>query len=106
MELPDSRRSRRAHRRGDGVERRADLRAEPAGCGDDANCDQGRDEAVLDGRRTRLVLHETHDMVLHDTLPLSYWTVWRVLPVRWRLRGHAFEGAKAAENPDHYLTAG
>jgi len=31
--------------------------------------------------------------------------VWRVLPRVVRLRGHAFEGAKAAENPDRYLTA-
>ena len=40
-----------------------------AGGGDDANSDQGGDEAVLDGRCTRLVLHETLDMVLHDNSP-------------------------------------
>src|SRR6187200_1074602 len=56
------------HLVGDGVEGQADLRAKAAGGGDDADGDQGCDEAVLDGRRTRLVLQETHN-VLHDSTP-------------------------------------
>jgi hypothetical protein len=47
------------HGRGDGVERRADLRTKPAGRGDDANGNQRSDEAVFDSGRTRLVLRKT-----------------------------------------------
>src|ERR1700704_3039891 len=62
-------RLRGLHRGGDGVEGGADLRAEPTGCGDDANGNQGGDEAILDGCRARLVLYETLNVVLHDALP-------------------------------------
>src|SRR6476660_5909340 len=53
----------------DGVEGQADLRAKGAGPADAGGGDQGCDEAVLDGRRTRLVLQETHNVVLHDSTP-------------------------------------
>src|SRR5436190_14101446 len=53
----------------DGVEGGADLRAQEAGGADDANCDQSCDEAVLDRRGARLVLHETCNEVLHDNTP-------------------------------------
>src|SRR5262249_11789786 len=56
---------------GERGEGRADLRAEATGCGDDAHGDQGGDQAVLDGRRARLVLQETLDVVLHDNSPNS-----------------------------------
>src|SRR5436190_23974844 len=61
---------RALHGGGDSVEGGADLRAQEARRTDDANRDQRGDETILNGRRTRLVLYEMLDEVLHDdTLP-------------------------------------
>src|SRR5262245_23225263 len=62
-------RLRLAHLGGDDAKGGADLRAKRASSCDDADCDQGGDEAILDGRRTRLVLHKTGNEVLHDDTP-------------------------------------
>src|SRR6476620_7905047 len=53
----------------DRVEGIADLRAETTGRGNDADSDQGSDQAVFDGRGARLILHKTLDLVLHDDSP-------------------------------------
>ena len=36
----------------------------------DANRDQGSDQAIFDRRGTRLILYETHDLLLHDNSPV------------------------------------
>src|SRR5262245_46860859 len=49
------------HRREGGLQ----LRAEALHDGDNGNRNAGRDQAILDGGRARLVLHETRNEVLH-----------------------------------------
>src|SRR5581483_1282178 len=76
---------RRLHRGADLVEGGADLRSEQLGRRDDADRDEGGDQAVLDGRRTGLVLHETHELGLHGSTPtlLETDTLLRLRP--WHL---------------------
>src|SRR5688572_26230465 len=55
--------------RGHPLEGVRDFGAQRARCGDDADGDQGRDEAVFDCGGARLVFHETSNNVLHDNSP-------------------------------------
>ena len=50
---------------GDVAERGVQLRAKSLHDRDDRNRDAGGDEAILDGSRARLVLHETRNEGLH-----------------------------------------
>jgi hypothetical protein len=65
----------------DDAERGADLGAQRAGGSDDADGDEGCDEAVLDGSRTRLVLGETCNEALHDDTPLTQLKLARTAPI-------------------------
>src|SRR5262245_13246589 len=57
------------HLRDDRGEGCPDLRAKGTRGADDGECNQGGNEAMLDGRRTRLVLYESSNEVLHDHSP-------------------------------------
>src|SRR5262249_4210948 len=50
------------------IEVRSELRAQPLHDGDDRDRDAGGDEAILDGGRTRLVLHEALQEIDHFCL--------------------------------------
>src|SRR3984957_2264361 len=54
--------------RGEAAERAVQLGATAIHHGDDGNGDAGGDQAILDGRGARLVLHETRNEGLHSWL--------------------------------------
>src|ERR1051326_4281351 len=61
--------ARSLHRVGDAVEGRGEVGADQLHRGDDHHGDAGGDQAVLDGGRTGLVLHEPREHTLHLLAP-------------------------------------